>query len=53
MGNYHRTTRECSMSQLQPELRQAIQSHFQEHDLGDPETESLMSCVKMLGWGQN
>lgn len=44
MSNYNRTTRECSVSQLHPELRQAIQSHFQEHNLGDPETESLMCC---------
>lgn len=44
MSNYNRTTRDCSVRQLQPELRQAIQSHFQAHDLGDPETESLMCC---------
>jgi hypothetical protein len=44
MSNYNRTTRECSVSQLHPELRQAVQSYFQEHNLGDPETESLMCC---------
>lgn len=44
MSNYNRTTRECSVSQLHPELRQAIRSYFQEHDLGDPETESVMCC---------
>jgi hypothetical protein len=44
MSNYNRTTRECSVSQLHPELRQAVQNYFQEHDLGDPETESLMCC---------
>ena len=44
MSNYQRTTRECSVRQLHPELRQAVQSYFQEHDLGDPETESLMCC---------
>jgi len=44
MSNYNRTTRECSVPQLHPELRQAIQSHFQRYNLGDPETESLMCC---------
>ena len=44
MSNYNRKTRECSVSQMQPELRQAIQNYFQEHGLGDPETESLMCC---------
>jgi len=44
MSNYHRITRECTVSQLHPELRQAIQSYFQAHDLGNPETESLMCC---------
>ena len=44
MSNYNRSTRECSASQLHPELRQAVQNYFQEHDLGDPETESLMCC---------
>ena len=32
------------MRQLHPELRQAVQNYFQEHNLGDPETESLMCC---------
>ena len=44
MSNYNRTTRECSVHQLHPKLRQAVQSHFQEHNLGDPETETLMCC---------
>jgi hypothetical protein len=44
MSDYNRTTRECSVSQLHPELRQAIQSYFQEHNLGDPEAETLMCC---------
>lgn len=32
------------MSQLHPELLQAIQSYFQEHKLGDLEAETLMCC---------
>jgi len=44
MSDYERATRECSVSQLQPELRQAIQNYFQEHQLGDPEAETLMCC---------
>jgi len=44
MSNYNRTTRECSVNQLHPELRQAVQNYFQEHGLDDPETEILMCC---------
>jgi hypothetical protein len=44
MSDYNRTTRECSVNQLHPELRQAIRSYFQEHDLGDPQAETLMCC---------
>ena len=48
MSNYNRTMRECSVRQLHPELRQAIRSHFQEHKLGDPETEPVMCCEHYL-----
>ena len=44
MSDYNRTTRECSVSQLHPELRQAIRSYFQEHKLGDLEAETIMCC---------
>ena len=44
MSDYNRTTRECSVSQLQPDLRQAIQNYFRDQNLGDPETETLMCC---------
>jgi hypothetical protein len=44
MSDYNRTTRECSVSQLHPELRQAIRSYFQEHELGNLEAETLMCC---------
>ena len=44
MSDYNRTTRECLVSQLRPELLQAIQNYFQEHKLGDLETEILICC---------
>ena len=44
MSDYMRTTRECPLSQIPPEPRQAIRDHFQEHELGDPENETLMCC---------
>jgi hypothetical protein len=44
MSDYNRTTRECSVNQLHPELRQAIQRYFEEHQLGDVETETLLCC---------
>jgi hypothetical protein len=55
MSDYDRTTRECSVSQLHPELHQAVQNYFQEHQLGDPKTETVMCCEtistrKVSGW---
>lgn len=44
MSDYDRTTRECTVSQLRPELFQAVRKFFQEHRLGDVETETLMCC---------
>ena len=44
MSEYNRTTRECSVTQLHAELRQAIQTYFQEHKLGHLEAETLMCC---------
>jgi hypothetical protein len=44
MSDYNRTTRECSVSQLHPEIRRALQSYFLEHQLGDWEAETLMCC---------
>ena len=44
MSDYNRTTRECFVSQLNPELRQAIRRYFQEHKLGDLEAETIMCC---------
>jgi hypothetical protein len=44
MSEYIRTTRECSVNELQPELLQAIQSYFQEHELGNLQAETLLCC---------
>ena len=44
MSAYTRTTRECPVSLLRPELYQAIRDYFQEQQLGDPEAEALMCC---------
>lgn len=47
MSEYTRNTRECSVSQLRPELRQAIQNYFQEHALGALQAETLM-CIETI-----
>jgi hypothetical protein len=44
MSDYDRTTRECPVTQLRPELIQAIRDYFQAHKLGDLEAEILMCC---------
>lgn len=44
MSSYSRTTRECLVSELRPELYQTIQDYFQEQQLGDPETEDIICC---------
>ncbi|MBN1891072.1 MAG: hypothetical protein JW850_23955 [Thermoflexales bacterium] len=44
MSDYDRTTRECPVTQLRPELLQAIRDYFQTHELGDLEAETLACC---------
>ena len=44
MSEYIRTTRECSVNQLRPELLRAIQNYFQEQKLGHLEAETLLCC---------
>ncbi|MGC9395960.1 MAG: hypothetical protein ACP5J4_14040 [Anaerolineae bacterium] len=44
MSTYHRTTRECLVSELRSELYQAVQDYFRAQQLGDPETEALICC---------
>ena len=44
MSEYVRTTRICSVSQLQPEILQAIRNHFQLYRMGDVDAETLLCC---------
>ena len=44
MFGYRRTTRECSVSQLNPRLLQAFQEYFLEHKFGDLKEETLLCC---------
>jgi hypothetical protein len=44
MSNYQRSTRECSVTQLNPELRRAMLEYFQTHNLGELETEVIACC---------
>ncbi len=44
MGDYTRTTRECTLDGLQPPLAAAIRSHVKKYELGDIEAAILMCC---------
>ncbi len=44
MSEYTRTTRECSVDQLHPEIFRAIQQYFQEHKLGHLQSETIACC---------
>lgn len=44
MSEYVRTTRDCSVSQLHPELLQAILTYMQEHQLGNLQSETILCC---------
>ena len=44
MSGYNRTTRECSFTQIHPELNRAVREYFQAHELGDPETAVRLCC---------
>jgi hypothetical protein len=44
MSDYIHTTRECSVSELHPELLQAIQNYFQEHAVGNLQSDVVMCC---------
>ena len=41
---YHRTTRDCSLTDLRPELLAAIRAHVEERKLGDVEAQMLICC---------
>jgi hypothetical protein len=44
MSEYVRTTRECFLSQLQPELLRAIQNYVLEHKMGNLQSENIICC---------
>jgi hypothetical protein len=44
MSEYNRTTRECPVSQLDPEILQAFRKYFEEHQLGKLEAETFQCC---------
>jgi hypothetical protein len=44
MSEYDRTTRECPVNQLHPEVFHALKTYFQEKNLGDIETETVLCC---------
>lgn len=44
MREYQRTTRECSVAELRPELAKAIREYAVKHDLGDVEAELIICC---------
>ena len=55
MGDYTRSTRECSVSQIRPELRRALEEYFQKNSLGELEAETLLCCETVsekmeIGW---
>ncbi len=44
MSNYRRTTRECTLDQLRPELAEAIRAHAQRQQWNDWEVEITTCC---------
>jgi hypothetical protein len=52
MSSFIRTTRECSISQVNPTLARAIREYFQKHQVGDPESGTLL-CCETIGEKQN
>jgi hypothetical protein len=53
MSDYNRTTRVCPVSQLRPELRQALRNYFQEQQLGDPEADETSLCCETTATRKN
>ena len=55
MSDYTRSTIECSVRQLRPELRRALEEYFQKNTLGELEAETRLCCEtvsekKEIGW---
>ena len=44
MSNYIRTTRECPVNELHPELLKAFQNYFQEHAVGNLQADVVLCC---------
>ncbi|MFN8384491.1 MAG: hypothetical protein U0V02_21315 [Anaerolineales bacterium] len=44
MSEFNRTTRECPVNQLHPEVFRELKNYFQEKNLGDLETETVSCC---------
>lgn len=44
MGDYARTTRECTLASLHPTLATSLRAHVQKYELGDGETAVLICC---------
>ena len=42
MSGYTRTTRICPVSQINSSLAQVLREYYQAHQLGDPETETVL-----------
>jgi hypothetical protein len=45
MGDYKRTTRECTLETLRPELSAAIRTHVEKHNLGDI-LSGAVACIE-------
>jgi hypothetical protein len=44
MGDYLRTTRECTLGNLKPASVTAIRTHIEKYELGNVEASALMCC---------
>ena len=44
MPKYVRTTRECAVGQVKPEILRSMREYFRKHDLGPLESECLSCC---------
>lgn len=45
MGDYKRTTRECTLDAMRPELSAALREHVEKHNLGDILSAPVM-CIE-------
>ena len=44
MGEYQRSTRECTLKDIRPELRKAIEKHVERHGLEDVLASAIYCC---------